>query len=155
MNKLYELLLMRKKEFDYSILFASILILCSSILLRHKKSNFLEALIEILSPLLLGFCVLGIWAWYRATRYAYYTKKIRKRYVQTLYKQEYKLRRLTSIELHVLNGLLSRTPVKQIAIEHKLPVSEIYRCIDVLITKLDIQQKNIFIDIDWKNAIGQ
>jgi len=59
------------------------------------------------------------------------------------------------LELHVLNGLLSSFVPGQIALEQKLPVAEIYRCIDVLITKLDIQKKDLFIDLDWKQAIGQ
>lgn len=154
MNKLYELLLMRKKEFDYSILFISFLVLCYSIILRHKPTGITEALIEIISPLLLGLCILGIWAWYRASRYVYYSKKIRRKYLNSLYKQEFKLRRLSSLELSVLNALLRTSSIRQIASEQKLPYTEIHRCIDILITKLDVHERNELADIDWKNAAG-
>jgi hypothetical protein len=154
MNKLYELLLSRKKEFDYTIFFLSFLVLCFTIVFRHTPSSVGEALLEIISPMLVGLCILGLWAWYRSSRYNYYSRKIRKTYIHQLHRQAYKLKKLSSLEMCVFDGLLRNASLNEIAMEQKLPCSEIYRSIDILITKLDIDQYERTIDIDWQNAAG-
>lgn len=150
---LYQLLLARKKEFDYVLLLVSAVILSCSILLNHGKASVFLLLLQIISPLLLGFCILCLWVWYRYSRYAYYAKRIRHEYMRVLYQQEYKIRRLTELETDVLICLLKELPAEEIARQMKLTHSQIYRCIETLLAKLEIQKKEGLLDIDWKNAL--
>lgn len=153
MNMLYQLLLARKKEFDYLLLLASVLILSCSVMLNHGKNNGFLLLLQIISPLLLGFCLLCLWVWYRYSKYAYYSKRIRHEYMRVLYQQEYKIRRLTDLETDVLICLLKELPAGEMARQMNLTHAQIYRCIENLLKKLEIQKKEGLLDIDWKNAL--
>ncbi|RYY10626.1 MAG: hypothetical protein EOO04_36590, partial [Chitinophagaceae bacterium] len=120
MNMLYQLLLARKRELDYILLLASILILSFSIILNHGKNSLPLFVLSILSPLLLTFCIVGLWAWMRHSRYEYYGKRIRQEYKRVLHQQEYKLDRLTHEELTVLLLLLRDVRVSEIVRQLKL-----------------------------------
>jgi signal transduction histidine kinase len=153
MNMLYQLLLARKKEFDYLLLFASVLILSCSIILNYGKTNGFLLLLKIISPLLLGFCLLCLWLWYRYSKYAYYAKRIRHEYMRVLYQQEYKIRRLTELETDVLICLLKELPAEEMTRQMKLTHNQIYLCIENLLSKFEIKKKEGLLDIDWKSAI--
>ena len=150
---LYQLLLARKKQFEYLLLLASVLILSCSIILNHGQGNIVLLLLRIISPLLLCFCLLCLWLWWRHNRYARYAKRIRYEYTRVLYQQEYKIRRLTSLESDVLVCLLKEIPIEVIAWQMDLSHTRIHRCIGSLLHKLEIEKKEGLLDMDWKNAI--
>lgn len=97
----------------------------------------------------------SLFSWLNRVRYQRYAKKISNEFALTLYRNTYKLDRLSNSERRFFFDLIRSGSIKHLADKTDLTDEEIYCHIDTLMSKLDLRNKSSLIDIDWKNALGQ
>lgn len=153
MLKAHRWLIQHQKQFHYFILALSAIILLCSMRMNPKIRNEFSLLIQHLSFLLFGACLLYLWAWHRYNRNEHFRKRIASEYRHKIYKQPYKLERLSKQEFEVMTYLLNDYSIDETSRRMQLSYSALYHDIGNIREKLEVTREEGFLDIEWKNVL--
>lgn len=153
MSKVYQWLQNNQKKIHYILLLSSAILLAFCIGLNHRVGPGFFRFVQLFAVMLLGVSVLFALSWHQYGRCEYYCKRIRYEYDRVLYRQTYKLERLSYDESIVLGYILKDRSPEQIIQQMHCSHSDLYRHVGSIYRKLEVTKGEDLFDIDWRNTI--
>lgn len=152
MTKMYQWLQGNQKKIHFILLLSSAILLVSCIGLNQNAGPGFFRFVQLFALLLLAVSALFALSWNQYGRCEYYCKRIRYEYDRVLYRQTYKLERLSSNESAVLGCILKDRSPEEIMQQMQCSHSHLYKYVGNIYRKLEITKGEDLFDIDWKNT---
>jgi hypothetical protein len=152
MTKMYQWLQDNQKKIHFILLLSSAILLVSCIGLNQNAGPGFFRFVQLFALLLLAVSVLFALSWHQYGRCEYHCKRIRYEYDRVVYRQAYKLERLSSHESAVLSHILKDRSPEEILQQMRCNHSHLYKCVGNIYRKLEITKGEDLFDIDWKNT---
>lgn len=141
-------LLRRQPELHYLLFTLSgvMLVCCLAVTSGEKRLSIF--FLQTVSLLLFVICFLYTRAIARYNECEYLIERIQFEYGRVVYKQSYKLDRLSRIEFEVLAYILNDYSIEEVAGKMGIDYRQVYRYINTIRTKLEIKKHEGFLDLD-------